>query len=401
MALGSLPALGVQTPQINTLGNFEAARANAVQAKTAQMQQQSIALDQKRKSMEGIYMMSAGLLRDGDVNSQEWEDALNMMEQSGADPEFVKTLRGKPELAQVLAKGSGEALKFGQDERQLDMQIEKMAQDLELATQDMAVKREGMGIQKDELGLRREELTLKGDQPLSASPGETLLDPKTRKPFYTAPTAADAKAPDIISIFKDGAEQKGYMGPVDDAHPDGFYPVGGPKGADQADSFGNEKDLFQQYSGSDPVKTYEIVKSSYERVRESAAQQTGAGDMGLIYGYMRMLDPGSVVRENEFAMAAQAGDYGEQIQGFVSRIINGQRLPETQRQEFVRNAEALYNQTAGNLLDINSQFAERAKAAGVDPTRFVREPEVYKPIGADKKADTNGDGVTDWTDYFD
>lgn len=161
----------------------------------------------------------------------------------------------------------------------------------------------------------------------------------------------------------------------------------GPDGAvlaqgapDQQNQFGNEKDLFAQYSNSDPVKMYETVKGGYERVRQSAALQTGAGDMGLIYGYMKMLDPGSVVRESEFATAAQAGSYGQQIQGLVSRIISGERLPEDVRQQFVQSAEGIYAETAGNLGDINTQFSTRAQNYGVDPSMFVRQPERYQPI---------------------
>lgn len=148
---------------------------------------------------------------------------------------------------------------------------------------------------------------------------------------------------------------------------------------DQQDQFGNEKDLFAQYAGSDPVKAYETVKSGYERVRQSSALQTGAGDMGLIYGYMKMLDPGSVVRESEFAQAAQAGSYGEQIQGWVSRIINGERLPDSVRGQFVQAADGIYKDTAANLGDINSQFSTRASRYGVDPSTFVRQPEAYQP----------------------
>lgn len=323
MTLSTLPALHVQPQQVNTVANFQAAQANAQSIAAQKQQMASAALEAKRKGMEGLYIMSAGLLRDGEVSPQEWESALNMMEQGGTDAEFVRTLRGRPELARILAAGSSEALKVSQDERLLDFQIDKLAAEIEAAK-------------------------AKAEAPLEVSPGATLVDPTTREPVYTAPK------------------------PVD--------------------TFGNEKDLFAQYSGSDPVKTYEIVKTSYERVRESAAQQSGAGDLGLIYGYMRMLDPGSVVRESEFAMAAQAGDYGEQIQGFVSRILNGQRLPESQRQEFVRSADALYQQTAANLAEINSQFSERAAAGGVDPTRFIREPEKYDAPqgGAGERTTPNG-----------
>lgn len=180
--------------------------------------------------------------------------------------------------------------------------------------------------------------------PIKASAGDVFLDPVTYQPISSVPDPAAA--------------------------------------ADAAkDAFGFEKDLFAQYGSSDPVKTYSAVRDGYERVRASAQQQTGAGDMGLIYGYMRMLDPGSVVRESEFAMAAQAGDFGEQVKGLVSQILNGQRLPESQRQEFLANADALYAESAKNLGDINSQFEQRAGGYNVDPTRFIRQPEQYPTLG--------------------
>jgi hypothetical protein len=151
-------------------------------------------------------------------------------------------------------------------------------------------------------------------------------------------------------------------------------------GIDQGDQFSNEKDLYSQYSGSDTVKNYGAVRDAYERVRQSAAQNNGAGDMGLIYGYMKMLDPGSVVRESEFAMAAQAGSYGEQIQGLVQRVLTGERLPPQVRQEFVQVAEKLYGEAAGNMEQTNAQFTDRATRYGVDPQSFLRVPETYQPL---------------------
>jgi hypothetical protein len=151
-------------------------------------------------------------------------------------------------------------------------------------------------------------------------------------------------------------------------------------GPDPKEAFANEKDLYSQYSSSDPVKTYETVKGAYERVRQSAALDTGAGDMGLIYGYMKMLDPGSVVRESEFAMAAQTGSYGEQIQGLVQRVLTGERLTPSQRQGFQQAAEKLYDEAAQNLNSVNSQFTGRATRYNVDPSSFLRSPESYQPL---------------------
>lgn len=180
--------------------------------------------------------------------------------------------------------------------------------------------------------------------PIKAAPGDTFLDPVTYEPISSVP---DPKA--TLDANKD--------------------------------SFANEKDLFAQYSNSDPVKTYEAVKGGYERVRQSAALDTGAGDMGLIYGYMKMLDPGSVVRESEFAMAAQTGSYGEQIQGLVQRVLTGERLTPSQRQAFQDAAAKLYEESSANLADINMQFSDRANRYNVNPG-FIRAPEVYRPLAS-------------------
>lgn len=126
MALGSLPALGVQTPQINTLGNFEASRANAMQAKSTRMAQEA-------EGLKGLATVSLGVLRgnlEGQADPAEWEQALDMLEQGGADPQMLKELRGKPHLANVMARGSIETLKMAQDEKQFELQKQKFEADL-------------------------------------------------------------------------------------------------------------------------------------------------------------------------------------------------------------------------------------------------------------------------------
>lgn len=136
MAMGNALALQVQTPDINTVGNFQASQANA---QNMAAQKQDIAnsqLEAKKRGMQGLYVLSAGVLRDGVVNPDEWEEAMDLAEQSGTDPEFIKRLRGKPQLAQVLARSSAEALKFGHDERMMDLEYEKLANEIAKAGEE-------------------------------------------------------------------------------------------------------------------------------------------------------------------------------------------------------------------------------------------------------------------------
>lgn len=152
-------------------------------------------------------------------------------------------------------------------------------------------------------------------------------------------------------------------------------------GQNPADAFGYEKDLYAQYSAAPPVKQYQDVKSGFERVRSSASADSGVGDLGVVYGFMKMLDPGSVVREGEFATAENTSGVPEQVIGLYNRLISGERLTPAQRTQFVQQAEQLYGETASNLAATNEQFSTRAQAWQVDPSRFVVQPEVFQPYG--------------------
>jgi hypothetical protein len=158
---------------------------------------------------------------------------------------------------------------------------------------------------------------------------------------------------------------------------------GGEALPDPKDAFNMEKDLTSQYLGMDPVKTYQAVRNGYERVRASAKTNSGPGDISMIFAYMKMLDPTSVVREGEFATAENAGGVGAQVSNLYNRLLNGERLTPELRKQFLKAADNLYQETSGNLSDTNTLFTNRAGAWNVDPSRFVLAPEAYDPIDLD------------------
>jgi len=98
--------------------------------------------------------------------------------------------------------------------------------------------------------------------------------------------------------------------------------------------------LRKEYLGQS--KDYQKVRDAYTRVLRSTESPSPAGDLSLIFNYMKMLDPGSVVRESEFATAASAGSYGERIQAAANRIINGERLSPEMRADFLSKSETLF-----------------------------------------------------------
>jgi hypothetical protein len=153
-----------------------------------------------------------------------------------------------------------------------------------------------------------------------------------------------------------------------------------PEGMDIKDQFAIEQGLSQQYGQAAPLKTYEEVKAGYERVRTAAQADSGAGDVGVVYGFMKMLDPGSVVREGEFATAESTAGIPQQIVGLYNKLLSGERLTPQQRQQFAAMAEELYSDASSNLTGLNTQYEGRASRWGADPANIVRQPETFDPL---------------------
>lgn len=117
--------------------------------------------------------------------------------------------------------------------------------------------------------------------------------------------------------------------------------------------------------------TYQDVKQAFGRVK--ASQESAAGDLSLIFNYMKMLDPGSAVREGEFANAQNAASVPDRIRNMYNKLINGERLNTGQRKMFASQAEALFNQAATGEKTIRSGLTRIATGYGLNPSNIFYE----------------------------
>jgi len=128
---------------------------------------------------------------------------------------------------------------------------------------------------------------------------------------------------------------------------------------------------------SDQTKGYQEVKSAYGRVL--SAEDTAVGDLSLIFGYMKMLDPGSVVREGEFATAQNAAGVPERIQNIYNRAVRGERLTPGQRKSFKGQAEKLYQSSKQHESTVRSGISRIAKGYGLSTENIFYEPSETAP----------------------
>lgn len=118
-------------------------------------------------------------------------------------------------------------------------------------------------------------------------------------------------------------------------------------------------------------KDFVKVRDSYNRIKASAKNPSPAGDLAMIFNYMKVLDPGSVVRESEFATAAQTGAYGERIKAAVSRVLNGQRLSDEMRKDFENRAKELYLEQEKSHNKLTEEYDRLSKEMAVEPSQVL------------------------------
>jgi hypothetical protein len=129
----------------------------------------------------------------------------------------------------------------------------------------------------------------------------------------------------------------------------------------------NENTLRDEYNNL--TKDFRVIQDAHEKIKSVAA--TGAGDMSLLYSFVKLLDPGSVVRESEFAAAAASGSFGERVQGAMQRVISGQRLPDTLRNDFIREADNLYTSQKRGTDRLTDSYTGIAKRMGLNPANII------------------------------
>lgn len=154
-----------------------------------------------------------------------------------------------------------------------------------------------------------------------------------------------------------------------------FYPMEKiPEAQPPAANFEAEGKMRGEFAGLPPIKNFMDQSDAMSRIAASASDPSPAGDLSLIFGYMKMLDPGSVVRESEFATAATAAPLLERL-GIswdkVSGVWEGKKLTPGQRKDFVTRADAIYQGAVQQYSALSDQYRGFAQARGLDPERSV------------------------------
>ena len=186
----------------------------------------------------------------------------------------------------------------------------------------------------------------------------------------TAPMPAPAGAPGAVAApTVPGAAPRAPMAPAAGAAaPTGPQPIIPGTGK----AFGNEKDLRTEFTTQ--MKPYVELAQAFRKVEAAALNPSAAGDISLVYGYMKILDPGSTVMQGEQATAQNAGGVPDRIRATYNKALTGESLADNVRLDFYSQARNLIESQRQMAADVGDRYKQYADAYKLDSNQIVFDP---------------------------
>lgn len=142
--------------------------------------------------------------------------------------------------------------------------------------------------------------------------------------------------------------------------------------------FQDEQSLRKEYTAIPEVKLFGEVQNAFDTIKTSLTKASPAGDLAGATKFMKLLDPGSVVRESELGMAMAATGALDRALNYFQMLKSGQKLSPTQRQDFLDLSSQLYEAAKERKTAFDNQYADIASQNQLNPSNVVRG---WKPSG--------------------
>jgi len=137
--------------------------------------------------------------------------------------------------------------------------------------------------------------------------------------------------------------------------------------------FDAENKIYTEYTKA----TASMVESqiAFNKLKQAADQGDGPGDLALVFSFMKMLDPGSVVRESEFAAAQDTAGLFQKLQVLAKKVEDGSLLSVEQRKGFLDLSQKFLNSGNAHMATIRRNKGLQVKNYGLNAANiFGYEP---------------------------
>lgn len=227
------------------------------------------------------------------------------------------------------------------------------------------------------------QLGMKGltEGPIKVGVEDTLIDPITMQPVRQGTQKNPAPIETAAIVLGLDSKPRSQWTAQDRAAIDAQIQKTAQSGATNLGQKGLDNTLkLRGDFRSEPIyKDFQAIDGAYRQINKSLDAGTAAGDLAASTKLMKLLDPTSVVRESELAMAMQATGKLDQLYNYANKIATGQFLSPKQKGEFRTLATEFYN-SAGEQYNLKrGEYADIAERNQLNVPDVVGKEVKLKP----------------------
>jgi hypothetical protein len=224
--------------------------------------------------------------------------------------------------------------------------------------------------------------TKMNEGPMKVGVEDVLLDPNTLQPLYKGAGKNPEKIQTAAIVLGLDSKPRDTWTAQDRARIDEQIQKTQQSGAMNLGQKGLDNTLkLRGDFRSEPVyKDFQAIDGAYRQINKSLDAGTAAGDLAASTKLMKLLDPTSVVRESELAMAMQATGKLDQIYNYANKIATGQFLSPQQKDEFRSLAKEFYNSAGEQYNMKRGEYVDIAKRNELNEADVVGKAVNLVPI---------------------
>ena len=141
----------------------------------------------------------------------------------------------------------------------------------------------------------------------------------------------------------------------------------------------NFNKIANRYKGEKAVDFYQKLRSTWQKIDVAYEQayeveNPQVADVSMVFNYMKMLDPGSTVREGEYATAKNTTGIAGSIMNSYNKAVGGGFLSDAQRRDFRQMAWKLFQKESSNVQELNERYKAQGEAFNVDVGTILEDP---------------------------
>ena len=328
-------------------------RANALmQVEAFKQRQQQNALMQMQ--MQAAQEQAAAQKQNA-LMQQQWRDGLQVPQAESVQ------MPGAPAMNAAQAESAAMLPGYGASSAQSRTEARpadpRMVQAVQMAKAGMMSPMDLFKIQNPERKL------------MGVKEGETVIDERTGSTVFAgAPKPEKDTTPNAVREYQFAVGQ-GYKGTFEQwdtgrkkAGATTVSIAGGQKG------YENESKLRNDFKSEPIYKEYVEMATAYKQIKAGLNAKTPIGDVAAATKVMKLLDPGSVVRESELAIAMAAAGKLDRLQNYLQMKISGEMLTPTQRSDFGALAQELFEAAGDAYNSKRKEYADMGGRYGLSDT---------------------------------